>query len=185
MRHWLLTNTTFGTWLPGNKRGSVTSVRDRRKYDAVTLTRFEHDRPGEPWEGHLPGIHRSALRAMKGPPIYLTLLQAKALLVQFQETANYRGRTLHAVSIMQNHFHIIVTVPGDPNPDRVLADFKAYGSRVLNRSYGKPASNTWWTTKGSVRKLSTASAFDCAINYVLHKQPSPLVIWSPDPSPTT
>jgi len=178
MRAWLLTNTTYGTWLPGDPRGSVTSVRDLRPGDEPTHSRFEHDVPGEPWEEAIPGLQRSALEHMKGPPIYLDLENAEAVLAQFQETATYRGWTLRAVAIMANHFHIVVQVPGDPDPRKILADFKAYASRALNRRHGKPPSETWWTSNGSKRKLATDRALAAAIHYVLYKQPHPLVVWS-------
>jgi hypothetical protein len=80
MRAWLLSNTTYGTWLPGDVRGSVTSVRDRRAGDKPTPFRFEHDIPGEPWEDPIPGLQRSAVERLKGPPIYLDLEKAEALL---------------------------------------------------------------------------------------------------------
>lgn len=178
MRHWLFTNTTYGTWLPGNERGSVTSVRDPRADELVEGSRLEHDQYGTPWEGYIPGILSSAASLLKCPPIFLTLSHAEILLAQFQETAKYRKRTLHAVSIMPNHWHMMLTVPGDPDPDRVLTDIKAYGSRALNREFGKPASNTWWTMRGSKRKLATDAALAGAINYTLFKQPNPLVVWS-------
>src|SRR4051812_30673419 len=133
MRHWLLSNTMYGTWLPGGPRGSVTSVRDRRPDDGASPFRFEHDMPGERWEDEIPGLQRSALELMKGPPIHLDLEKALILLPQFRETAQFRGWTIHAVAIMYNHFHMVVAVPDDPNPTKILADFKAYGSRVLNR----------------------------------------------------
>jgi len=180
MRHWLLTSTTYGTWLPGNARGSVTSVRDRRTGDLHTSSRLEHDRPGQSWEDSIPGIFRSSQALLKAPPIYLNPTKAEVLLSQFQETAQYRERTLHAVSIMPNHWHIVVTVPGDPDPERMLTDFKAYGSRALNRQFGQPASKTWWTMRGSKRKLATDQALTGAIHYVLYKQPHPLIAWSPD-----
>ncbi|MBY0524792.1 MAG: transposase [Gemmataceae bacterium] len=180
MRAWLLTNTTYGTWLPGDPRGSVTSVRDLRPDDEATPFRIEHDLPGEPWEDSLPGLYHSALGQMKGPRIYLDLLKAETLLAQFQETATFRGWTLRAVALMINHFHLVVQVPEDPDPRKILADFKAYGSRVLNRRYGKPKSETWWTENGSKRKLPNQCALDSAINYVLYKQPRPLVVWSSD-----
>ena len=62
----------------------------------------------------------------------------------------------------------------------MLADFKAYGSRVLNRRFGKPPSETWWMTNGSVRKLKDDQAVAKGIYYVLYKQPDPLVVWSPE-----
>ncbi len=178
MRAWLLSNTTYGTWLPGNWRGSVTSVRDRRPTDEATEIRIEHDIPGEPWEDEAPGLEHAAREQMKGPAIRLDLEKAEMLLAQFQETATHRGWTLRAVAIMETHIHTVVQVPGDPSPKRVLADFKAYGSRVLNRRYGQPPSETWWTTNGSKRKLKDDAALAAAINYVLYKQPNPLVVWS-------
>ena len=48
MRARPLTNTTYETWLPGDPRGSVTSVRDVRPGDERNAFRFEHDLPGEP-----------------------------------------------------------------------------------------------------------------------------------------
>jgi REP element-mobilizing transposase RayT len=180
MRVWLLTNTTYGTWLPGDRRGSVTSVRDRRISDGASETRVEHDRPGEPWEPYLPALNRSAKALLKGPPIYMQLAQAELLLQQFQETARYRGWETLAVSIMANHFHLVVRVKDDPDPDRVLADFKAYGTRALNRAFGKPASETWWTGKGSKRKLPNERAITGGVDYVLYKQAHPLVVWSPE-----
>src|SRR5437764_1698593 len=180
MRAWLFTNTTYGTWLPGDPRGSVTSVRDQRLGDAPRVARFEHDLPGEPWEDPIPGLYRSACERMKGPPIWFEIAHAELVLAQFRETASYRDRTLRAVAVMANHFHLVVQVPDDPDPHRVLADFKAYGSRVLNRRFGRPPSETWWTENGSVRKLRDERALAEAIHYVLYKQPYPLVVWCPE-----
>src|SRR5258707_9029958 len=178
MRAWLLSNTTYGTWLPGDPRGSVTSVRDQRSGDEPTPFRFEHDIPGEPYEDELPGLRRSALVHMKGPPINLDLEKAELILPQFQETAGYRGWNLRAVAIMVNHYHIVVEVPDDPSPTKILADFKAYATRTLNRGYGVPPNETWWTEKGSKRKLKDDRALADAIKYVLYKQWKPLVVWS-------
>ena len=44
-----------------------------------------------------------------------------------------------------------------------MADFKAYGSRALNRRYGRPPSETWWTDKGSKRKLPNEEALAAAV----------------------
>jgi REP element-mobilizing transposase RayT len=108
----------------------------------------------------------------------LNLQHAESLLGQFQETAAHRDWLLRAVSIMANHFHLVIQVPGDPDPRRVLADLKAYGTRALNRVFEAPLSETWWTTRGSKRKLANERAVTCAINYVLYKQSNPLVVWS-------
>jgi REP element-mobilizing transposase RayT len=81
---------------------------------------------------------------------------------------------------MHNHFHIVVGVNGDPSPSKILGDFKSWGTRKLSAKFGAPASETWWTGSGSKRKLKDESARKAAIEYVLYKQPNPLVTWSPD-----
>jgi len=165
--------------LPGSQRGSVTSVRDVRPGETNTPQRHVHNQPGEAWEPPIAGLARSARSRLKGPPIFLTLPQATVLLRQWQETAEYRGWQLHAVSIMANHFHLVVAVADDPDPRKILVDFKAYGTRSLNRGFGKPASGSWWTTNGSKRKLPDDGAVASGVNYVLYKQPNPRLIWSP------
>jgi REP element-mobilizing transposase RayT len=97
------------------------------------------------------------------PPIYLTLDQAVALLPQFQQTASYRNWILLAVAIMANHAHVVVGVPGDPNPGDLLRDFKSYASRVLNRRWGTPPSDTWWTESGSMQKLPDEPALRAGV----------------------
>ncbi len=179
MRHWLLTSTTYGTWLPGDERGSVTSVRERRVGDPASLNRVEHARPGDSYELPMSALRRSALAAMRAEPVWLGKPYAQTLIRQFQETAAHRGWMLLAVAVMANHFHLVVGVTGDPEPRRVLADFKAYGSRALNRRFGAPRSGDWWTSGGSKRKLPDEVAAMAAVNYVLHRQERPLVTWSP------
>lgn len=84
---------------------------------------------------------------------------------------------------MFNHWHIVVGVPGDPKPSKILGDFKSWGTRCLSERFGAPPSETWWTERGSKRKLPNQKAILGATNYVLYKQPNPLVVWSPETSP--
>jgi REP element-mobilizing transposase RayT len=124
----------------------------------------------------MPGLVRVSRESLKCPPIYLASVHADLLLPHFRETAAYRGWTLFAVAIMANHVHIVVGVPGDPDPSDILGDFKSYGSRPLNRRWGKPASGTWWTEGGSKRKKTDQAARLEAVRYV-RDQENPLVVW--------
>ncbi len=178
-RYWLLTNTCYRNWLPGDRRGFVGQVRERRPDDPDVPSRVTHDLPGTPYDEDIPGLERASCEIAKGPPIHLTVSHAETLLKQFQETARFRGWELMAVSIMFNHFHIVVGVLGDPHPSKILGDFKSWGTRTLSRQFGEPASKTWWTERGSKRKLADERALAAAIHYVLFKQPNPLVTWSP------
>jgi REP element-mobilizing transposase RayT len=169
-RFWLLTWTMYANWLPGDARGSVTTIKDDG------LIRFRPNQPDTPYCGPMPGLEESAQRHVIGQPIRLTEDQATIVLAQFQETASFRGWNLLAVAIMSNHVHLVVGVPGDPDPAELLRDFKSYASRALNKQFGKPASERWWTESGSRRKLSDESAVTAAVRYVLDQQ-HPLVTW--------
>jgi REP element-mobilizing transposase RayT len=175
-RSWLLTSTFYGNWLPGDPRGFVSRVWDHRPDDGDCVVRLEHDVPGTPYDEDLPGLWRTAQAQMKGPRVLINREQAEALLAQFRETAAYRGWHLVGVAVMDNHVHIVVTVPGDPDPADVLGDFKGYGSRPLNRGWGRRPNGTWWTEGGSKRKLPDERAVAVAVAYLL-RQPNPLVVW--------
>ncbi len=162
-RCWLLTWTTYGTWLPGDLRGCVTRVRDGAAPDGA---RIEHDIPGTPYVNAIPGLLRASRAAMKGDPIRLRLDQATLAAHDFSATAKYRGWGLLAGAVMANHVHLVVGVPGDPPPEKLLQIFKSYASRALNRAYGHPAGGTWWTESGSKRKLPGDSAVASGVRYV-------------------
>jgi REP element-mobilizing transposase RayT len=179
-RYWLLTNTCYGTRLPGNARGFVGRVWEHRPSDPTGVPRIAHNLPDTPCDEDMPGLERASRDRLKGPPITLARPQAEILLAQFRETAGVRGWEILAVAIMSNHFHIVVGVRGDPEPGKILGDFKSWGTRALSRRFGEPASKTWWTERGSKRKLKTADALAAAIRYVLFEQPSPLLTWSPE-----
>src|SRR5207248_1375256 len=119
-----LTSTFYGNWLPGDPRGFVSRVRDRRPddpdeprgADATPLApRREHDTPGTPYDADLPGLHGSARSRLRCTPIRVTLEQAHVLVAQFQETAAYRTWRLLATAVMYNHVHIVVGLTGDPD----------------------------------------------------------------------
>ncbi len=171
-RFWFLTWRTYGTWLPGDARGFVDPVVDDEG------NRVIHNVPGTPLDSNNPLLQEYARQVMKGEPVYLSADHASALIVQFQETARFRGWELLAVAILTNHVHLIVGVRGDPDPADLLRDFKSYGSRCLNRGWGKPANGSWWADSGSRRVLKTEEKLNAAIAYVLH-QDRPLLVWAP------
>jgi REP element-mobilizing transposase RayT len=108
----------------------------------------------------------------------LTGDQAAALLVQFEETARHRSWSLSAAAIMANHFHLVVAAADEVAPERMLIDFKAYGTRILNRLFGPRPGGTWWTSGGSKRRLPNDRAVERAVEYVT-RQRYPLVVWTP------
>ncbi len=174
-RNWFITVTTYGSRLPGDKRGFV--GYHRPQVDVKSTKRIIHNVVGTDHDADVPALRRYAADAMLGKPTLLLLDQAVALLEQFQETCDYRGWRLWATSIMANHFHVVVGVVGDPSPSDILRDLKSYGSRRLNRDWTRPANGSWWTDRGSKRKLATEESLLSAVTYTI-EQEFPLVVWS-------
>jgi REP element-mobilizing transposase RayT len=169
-RFWLLTWRTYGTWLPGDERGSITRVRDGDG------PRVEHDVVGTFMDGPMRGLELSARNAMKGPPILLSYEQAVQVAEQFQETARHRTWSILAGAVMSNHVHLVIAVLGDPDPGKMLVDFKAWGTRRLNARWGKRPNGSWWSEGGSKRKLPNEDAIFGAVNYVW-RQAGALRVW--------
>jgi len=170
-RYWLITWTTYGTWLPGDERGFVSGVRDQRGDRQI------HNLPGTEYERGERGMALHAERTQTSPAVRLTRAQALTVSEQIQATAAIRQWRIGAVAAMSNHVHVVVGVAGDPEPNTVLRDFKAFASRALNRLVG--AQQCWWTQSGSTRKLPDESSVIAAIRYV-QKQEHPLAIWFAD-----
>jgi REP element-mobilizing transposase RayT len=170
-RYWLITSTTYGTWLPGDERGFVSPV------ETETGECVLHNVPGTPYDQDIPELRQHARDLMKGEPIYLTEAQAAAIRDQFLETVQVRGWDLHAASIMANHFHAVIEAPPDVRSSKILGDLKSYASRALSRGWPKPASGTWWTESGSRRPLKGERALLAAVLYVVTRQERPLVVW--------
>ncbi len=170
-RYWLLTWTMYGNRLAGDARGFVSNVR------VGPGPEVRHNIPGTPFDRNIPRLEKHVREHMKGPPVRIELAQAEALLDQFQETSEIRNWFLMAVSIMAQHIHLVVGVPGDPDPDDVLNDFKRYGSQCLNKSWETPKSGRWWTRGGSKRKLADDTAILASVSYTIDQE-FPLVIWT-------
>jgi hypothetical protein len=138
-RFWLLTWTTYGSWLPGDPRGLVSEVRDESGEKVL------HNTPGAPCDADLPPLQAYAASIMTEGAVLLVPAQAEALAGQLRETASHRGWRLLVLAVMANHVHVVVGVPGDPDPDKLLADFKAYGTRRLNKGWGRR--EHWWAQR--------------------------------------
>src|SRR5262245_29653151 len=140
-RYWLLTWTTYGTWLPGDRRGFVSPVRDESGQQVL------HNTPDEPCDADPPLLQAYAGSIMTADAVRLNLLQAGAIAEQVRETAHHRGWRLLALAVMNNHVHVVVGVLGDPDPEKLLGDFKAWATRRLNAGWGRR--ERWWTQSGS------------------------------------
>jgi REP element-mobilizing transposase RayT len=107
---------------------------------------------------------------LSGDPVRLTRALAEVVRRQFEETARIRGWQLLAGAIMANHIHLVVGVPGDPDPSVLLRDFKSYASRDLNRRDRVSARRRWWTEQGSNRKIGDWDTLETVLRYVREQE---------------
>jgi REP element-mobilizing transposase RayT len=169
-RCWLLTWTTYGTWLPGDNRGFVGNIRDEGGPYVI------HNQPGTKCDGENPRLAAHAKAVQKLRTVRLTRDQAATVCKQIQATAEFRRWTLFAVAVMANHVHIVVGVSSDPEPSTLLRDFKSYCARALNKTSAPGADRRWWTKSGSTRKVPDDASIRAAIRYV-RNQDWPLALW--------
>ncbi len=73
-RYWLITWTTYGTWLPGDERGFVGPI-----FDEETGTRRIENRPQTPYFQDIKELKKFSQSQLKSRPIYLVEKQAKAI----------------------------------------------------------------------------------------------------------
>jgi REP element-mobilizing transposase RayT len=154
----LLTWTTYGTWLPGDNRGWV-------------------DKPGREREPNAWLRSIAEVRMTEGSFITDTA-QRRIVEETIREHCHIRNWHLHAVSARSNHVHVVVTAAGR-NPDDVMSQFKAWCTRRLkehDQSHGVGDVElrlNWWTQRGSRRWLNDEASLNAAIVYVAEGQGEP------------
>jgi REP element-mobilizing transposase RayT len=159
-----ITSTTYAQWLPGDERGFVSRVNSEI-----------HNVYDSPIDADVSWLKKYTSKYLKGDPILFSGEQAKVLFEQFHETVSYRHWKLYGVAIMPNHVHILLETSDDAEPEKTAGDLKAYGSRRLNKVFGKPASGTWWTSGCSLHR-KTADSIPHVIRYIKN-QHNALLIW--------
>ena len=151
---YLITFTTYGTWLHGDKRGSVDK---------------EHNQYTSSFIAPRSVLQRKEQSALKNPPFILGKSQREAVLEAILQVCKFRGWFAHAVHVRANHVHIVVT--GSAKPEKMMTDFKAYGTRAIkNCIESESVLERYWTQHGSTKYLWTKQALVSAISYVNNEQ---------------
>jgi ATP-dependent helicase/DNAse subunit B/REP element-mobilizing transposase RayT len=154
---YFLTFTTCGTWFHGDDRGSA----DR-----------EHNLFGTPYLIGDAERERRAFDALKRSPISLDEAQRRVVRDAIAEVCAYRGWRLHVVHVRPTHVHVVVTA--SEMPERLLVDFKSYGTRRLRAANLLGAEVEPWTRHGSTRFLFERESVRAASEYVHDRQGIPI-----------
>jgi REP element-mobilizing transposase RayT len=151
---YLLTWTTYGTWLHGDERGSV--GRHNNTFRTPTI----------PANAPRVRLNQSRLRADT-----LVLTPAIRLVVRdaLVEHCPYRNAALHSLNVRTNHVHMVVSIRTN-NPRAIAGRFKARATFVLRERGLVGADADVWTARGSARYLWNDQSLAQANRYVLYGQ---------------
>jgi REP element-mobilizing transposase RayT len=150
---YLITFRTYGTWLPGDARGSID--RYNNKYGGARV------RPN----ATLTAQHAKKLKC---EPVKLNAHQRRAVEEATKEVCKHRKWKLYAIPVRTNHIHVVVAAIADE--DRVLNDFKSYATRKMRENGVWAHDHSPWVNKGSKRKLWNDEHIFRASDYVLNGQ---------------
>ena len=152
----LITWTTYGTWLHGDTRGWV---------EKGTLGIQVPD----------PERERQARAAMAEPEVRLSQVQRDIVEDTVRDHCRRRGWTMHAVRARTNHVHVVISA--DRDPEEMRDQLKAWCSHRLSDHAGltravakKAGRRHWFTEGGDVQTIEDEEHLQNAIIYVLEKQ---------------
>ena len=154
----LITFTTYGTWLHGTKKGSVDPLHNKYGEDFV-----EEDTDREQHEFY----------RLKCPPVYLTPQQRATIESAMREACIFRQWTVHEINVRTNHVHIVVTA--NEAPKTVIEKLKTRATMAIrhqsnvqsrHQSRDRKVAPPLWTRGGSGRYLWNTDAVQAACQYV-------------------
>ncbi|MEO2034343.1 MAG: transposase [Planctomycetaceae bacterium] len=149
---YLLTWTTYGSWLHGDQRGSID---------------LQHNLPLTPVLPAHTGRRKSESSTLKTKPVLLDKTQRAIVSQTIRKVVEHKCWRLHALNCRSNHVHVVI-LASDRTPEIVMNSLKSWSSRRLNEQLGEK--RRWWTRHGSTRYLNDKESVHRAIDYVLNRQ---------------
>jgi REP element-mobilizing transposase RayT len=150
----LITFRSYGTWLHGDERGSVS--RFRNQYKSPRLP------PEKKWLQTNTGRLDQEI-------LVLNAEQRHCVEVSAKETCKIRKWKLYAINVRTNHVHLVVSI-GQKKPEIALNAFKANATREMREKGCWHSTKSPWADKGSKRYLWNEKSLARAIDYVLNGQ---------------
>jgi REP element-mobilizing transposase RayT len=138
---YLITWTTYGTWLPGDARG---------------------------WRKSQPLLEEWSRKQMKGDAVLLEWHDRATVEEACREHCRIRGWHLLVVGARTNHMHVVVGA--DAAPNTVRDQLKANCTRRLRTQPTPLIVERTWTRSGDCQILDTDEEIDAAVRYVLEAQ---------------
>ncbi len=147
---YLLTWSTYGTWLHGDDAGSV----DRR-----------HNKFGTPFLEPSRGWVEHMRRKLTHEPVTLSIPMRDAVAGAIRAHCLKRGWTLAGLSVRTNHVHIVIVQPSI-KPEPMVKQLKEWAPRYLRRANLVGSEQEVWSAHASTRYLYEHGSVERATEYV-------------------
>lgn len=166
---YLLTWTTYGTWLRGDSRGYV--GRTLAGGEQVVPAHNDYGTPYDALDGRTRNTDATRL---KSQPVYLTREQCTCVALAFCEVSETAGYQLLRASVMPDHVHVL-TAAHAHGMREIMRRLKSISSVRLTQRFGHPPAKAggscdgggrWWTRGGSLREKRSEAAVAAAAIYV-------------------
>lgn len=151
---YLITFRTFGTWLPGDERGSI--------------KRDGWNRYGHPKYRPNPELECSIRNEMRQPAVVLTKQMRVIVHDSIRSLCIRRELILKAVNIRTNHGHIVLSA--SQKPERIADALKANATKALREAGLVGPKERVWARGRSRRYLWKPRHIEAAIEYTLYGQ---------------
>ncbi|MHC4573272.1 MAG: transposase [Planctomycetota bacterium] len=161
---YLITFSTYGTWLHGDNRGSIDK---------------DHNSYCSPFIATNPGLTSKERSILKNPSVTLNKAQREAVLTTILHVCDLRAWFAHAVHVRAKHVHLVVA--GSEKPERMMATLKAYATRAIKGRPDGHAPKKFWTRHGSTKYLWTEASLAAAIRYVKYEQGDMMAFGASEP----
>ena len=146
----LITFRTYGNWLHGDSRGSVS--RHRNKY-------------GSPRLRHEAKWLLKNTERLDREPVKLSAKQRYYIKAAIRETCKIRKWRLLAINIRTNHVHVVICTQ-ECGPNRILSALKSNATRMIREKRCWTSDKSPWSDKGSTRYLWNEKSVEAACEYV-------------------
>lgn len=156
---YLITFRCYGTWLPGDERGTIDRLHNQYK---------------KPYKQPNDLLLKHSQKRLKNKPFNLNSESCEIIESAIREVCDYRKRLLHAINLRTNHVHLVVSV-GETNPSKALNSFKSYATRRLREKNIWSFEHSPWASRGSRKHLWNEKHLEIAVDYVINGQGNELL----------
>ena len=158
---YLLTFRTYGSWLHGDDRRSVTRVRNKM---------------------HLPKIapniklHTKMKQSMSESEFVLNEMQRNTVLNSVIQTCRYNNWRLFAAHIRSNHVHIVLQ--STVAKENTTGKLKIYATKDLKKYHAELSwRKIFWSRHGSMKNIWCEESIFPALYYVVRRQGEPMAVY--------